>query len=134
MKRLLLLIAGCGLVHGAQAQDELGRLFFTPGERSALDARRASRVPDKPAPAPIILSPVTRLDGYVKRSSGPSTVWINGESLSHGAPRADGSVAVPVGDDGQRVPLRPGEAHDRTSGEVRDVIGDGDITIRRRTR
>ena len=35
---------------GARAQ-ELGRLFFTPEQRAALDARRKARVPDKPAAA-----------------------------------------------------------------------------------
>ena len=52
----------------AQAQ-ELGRLFFTPEQRAALDARRKARVPDKPAAA-VVASPVTKLDGFVQRSSG----------------------------------------------------------------
>lgn len=56
----------------AQAQ-ELGRLFFTPEQRAALDARRKARMPDKPA-ATVVASPVTKLDGFVQRSSGPSTV------------------------------------------------------------
>ena len=131
---LLLLIAGA-----AQA-DELGRLFFTPAERAALDARRKARVPDRPAAA-VIISPVTRIDGYVKRSEGPSTVWMNGESVLEGSPDAprihatarsgDGRVSVPVGDNGRRVELKPGEAIDRGNGEVKDVIGNGEIRIRR---
>jgi len=118
---------------------ELGRLFFTPDQRSALDARRKARVPDKPA-AVVVASPTTRLDGYVKRSSGPSTVWVNGESLPEGSPEApridagrseEHRVSVPVGEGGQRAALRPGEILDRGSGEVRDIIGDGEIRIRR---
>jgi hypothetical protein len=121
-----------------QAQ-ELGRLFFTPEQRAALDARRRARVPDKPAAA-VVAAPVTRLDGYVKRSGGPSTVWINGESVPENAPEApridatrgaSGSVSISVGEAGGRVRLRPGEALDRGNGEVRDVIGDGDIQVRR---
>jgi hypothetical protein len=129
---LLLALAPC-----AQAQ-ELGRLFFTPQQRADLDARRKARVPDKPAAA-AVASPVTRLDGYVKRSDGPSTVWINGESATEGAadaPRIDrgpsGSVSIGVGEGGGRVRMKPGESLDRGNGEVHDVLGDGEIRIRRR--
>jgi hypothetical protein len=123
----------------AQAQ-ELGRLFFTPEQRANLDARRKARVPDKPAAAAVVASPVTRVDGYVKRSAGPTTVWINGESVADNAPeapridtgRADGgAVSITVGEGGGRVRLKPGEALDRGNGEVRDVIGDGEIRVRR---
>ena len=55
-----------------QAQ-ELGRLFFTPDQRAALDARRKARVPDRPTVTTTV-SPTTRLDGYVKRQGGRSTV------------------------------------------------------------
>ena len=137
MKRLLCLalLLGAG---AAQAADELGRLFFTPAQRAALDARREARVPDRPAAA-VVVSPVTRIDGYVKRSQGPSTVWMNGESLSEGGPEApriespqgEGRVSVTVGEGGRRIRLKPGQALDRGSGEIKDVIGDGEIEIRR---
>ena len=140
MKRLAFLsmiFLGMPSAH-AQGQ-ELGRLFFTPEQRAALDARRRARVPDKPAAATVV-SPTTRLDGYVKRSSGPSTVWVNGEGLLETSPEAprigvtrsgDGRVSVGVGERGERVGLKPGESLDRASGEVRDVIGDGEIRVRR---
>jgi hypothetical protein len=123
----------------AAAAEELGRLFFTPDQRQALDARRKARVPDKPAAA-TVASPTLRLDGYVKRPDGRSTVWVNGESLGEGsqpdAPRIgsgsrDSRVSVNVGDSPSRVELKPGEVLDRGNGEVRDVIGDGEIRIRR---
>jgi hypothetical protein len=124
-----------GISYETQAQ-ELGRLFFTPDQRSALDARRKARVPDKPAAA-IVVSPTTKLDGYVRRSSGLSTVWVNGEALPEGsaeAPRIgqgpDGRVSIPLGDGGRRAGLKPGEALDRNTGEVRDVI-EGEIQIQR---
>jgi len=138
MRRLVCLLALMLAAPAAGAQ-ELGRLFLTPDQRASLDARRKARVPDKPA-AVVVASPVTRLDGYVKRSSGPSTVWINGESVSDNAPEApridtsrgaSGSVSISVGEAGSRVRLRPGEALDRGNGEVRDVIGDGEIQVRR---
>jgi hypothetical protein len=125
------------LVAGNCLGQELGRLFFSPEQRAALDARRKARMPDKPA-AVVVTSPTTKVDGYVKRSAGPSTVWVNGEALPEGAgeaPRigrgADGRVSVPVGEGGRRAALKPGEVLDRGTGEVRDVIGDGEIRIRR---
>ena len=134
--RLLLLLA-FALPAPVQAQ-ELGRLFFTPEQRAALDARRKARVPDKPAAA-TVTSPTTRLDGYVKRSQGPSTVWVNGEGQLETSPEAprigatrrdDGRVSIGVGESGARIGLKPGEVLDRGTGEVRDVIGDGEIRIR----
>jgi hypothetical protein len=136
MKRLLLAVIALLAPSLAPAQ-ELGRLFFTPEQRAALDTRRKARVPDRPA-APVVTSPTTRLDGYVKRSGGPSTVWVNGESVTEGAPEAprigSNEVSVPVGDGAARVRLRPGEVLDRGSGEVRDVLGDGEVQVRRRAR
>lgn len=116
-------------VQAAEAQ-ELGRLFFTPEQREALDARRRARVPDKPAAA-VVASPVTRVDGYVKRSGGPPTVWINGESMTDTVPD-DGRVPVTAGEGGARARLKPGESLDRGNGAVRDVIGDGEIRIERK--
>ncbi len=140
MSRALLLVLGLALLHDADAQ-ALGRLFFTDEQRAALDARRKARVPDKVS-APVVASPVTRIDGYVKRSQGPSTVWLNGESLNEGGshgprietrgPDGEPRVSVNVGEPGNRVRLKPGESLDRGTGEVQDVIGDGDIEVRRR--
>ncbi len=139
MKRVLLAASAAALAAFSMPSlsQDLGRLFFTPDQRATLDARRKARVPDKPA-AVVVASPTTRLDGYVQRSGGPSTVWVNGESLTEGAadaPRisrgAEGRVAVPVGEGGRRAALRPGEVLDRGSGEVRDLLGDGEIRVRR---
>ena len=133
MKPLVAFIAFALLAPPAGAQ-ELGRLFFTPEQRAALDARRKARVPDRAAP--LVAAPVTRVDGFVKRSAGPSTVWINGESLTENAPEAPridargSGVSLSVGESGQRLRLKPGETLDRGNGEVRDVLGDGEIRVR----
>ena len=137
MKRTVcgLLLAAL-LVAPALGAEPLGRLFFTPEQRAALDARRKARVPDKPAAA-VVASPTVRLDGYVKRSDGRSTVWVNGESQGESgsdAPRIgsnDGSVSVNVGESAARVTLKPGEVLDRGNGDVRDVIGEGEIRVQR---
>lgn len=115
-------------------QPALGRLFFTAEQRALLDARRRAGVPDEAAP--VAASPTTRLDGFVKRSGGKSTVWVNGQPIPEVAPDAprigagEARVAVPLGDSRARVGLKPGETLDRGTGVVRDVIGDGQIKVR----
>jgi hypothetical protein len=137
LARLALLLAL--LPAGAASAQELGRLFFTPEQRAALDARRAARLPDKPAA--VAESPTTRVDGYVKRSSGKSTVWVDGEAMPDGL-QIEGlrvqrgndptRVTVTVGEDGRRVVLRIGETLDRATGEVKGVLGDGELRVERR--
>jgi hypothetical protein len=138
MTRALLFMALVASIPAASAQD-LGRLFFTEEQRAALDARRRARMPDKPAAA-TVTAPTTRVDGYVRRSGGPSTVWVNGESQGvegADAPRIEsgqrqGRVSVPVGDGAVRFSLKPGQVLDRSTGEVRDVLGNGEIQVPRR--
>jgi hypothetical protein len=132
---LLLVASFSSISHPCSAQ-EVGRLFFTPEQRQALDARRRARLPDRPN-APVTTSPTTRLNGYVSRENGKSTVWVNGEPLPESAseaPRinASGRVGVNV-ESGARATLRPGEVLDRGTGEVKDVLGNGEIRIERRT-
>ena len=65
-------------------------------------------------------------------------MFINGEAVPEGsaeaprvdADRRDGRVPIGVGE-GARVPLKPGQAVDRGSGEVRDALGDGRIEVKR---
>jgi hypothetical protein len=134
---LVSLIAGLASSTGVGAQ-ELGRLFFTPEQRAALDARRKARVPDKPAAATPQSEPITRVQGAVQRGGGRSTVWVNGEAIPEGSPggaqpapgaKDPGRVTLPAGEGAQRHDLRVGESLDRASGEVKDVIGEGEIRI-----
>jgi len=132
----LIVIALAACAAAAQAE-ELGRLFFTPEQRAQLDERRKAHVPDKPA-AVLIESPSTRLDGYVKRAHGKSTLFVNGEAIPEGV-ETEGMRVVPdrgsgdratifTGDSGRRVPLRVGESLDRGTGAVRDVV-DGEVRV-----
>ena len=137
--RRALLAAAILLAAPQAAAQELERLFFTPEQRSALDARRKARLPDKPAAA--APSPTTRIDGSVRRSSGRSTLFVDGEALSDSAQPeglqlrrgADPSrVTVIVGEDGRRIEMRVGETLDRATGEVKDAIGGGEVRVRPR--
>ena len=134
MTRLAALLVLGLLSAPSAAQEPLGRLFYTPEQRQALDARRRARLPDRPS-APMVASPTTRLDGYVRRENGKSTVFVNGEPLPETAPEAPrigtGRVTVNVGESGARAGLRPGESLDRSTGEVKDVLGNGEIQVRR---
>jgi len=138
--RITLVAVGITLASAGSAKaQELERLFFTPEQRAALDARRKARVPDKPAAVAAIESPVTRVNGAVQRGGGKSTVWVNGEMIPEDAqaegarvtPRSPkpGSVSIPEGENAPRRELRVGESLNRGSGEVRDVIGEGEIKI-----
>ena len=67
----------------AVAQESLGTLFLTPAERTRLDALRKGEgaVPGRTGAA----AAATRdhaLTGYVQRSDGRTTVWIDGRAVS----------------------------------------------------
>ncbi len=121
--------------------DELGRLFLTPEQRTTLDARRKARIPDKPVTT-VIDSPVTRLDGFVSRGGGKSTVWVNGEPVPEGSqpeglrvqPKRSesGRVTVNIGETENQVDLKIGQSFDRSTGEVRDSLDGGDVKVHRR--
>jgi hypothetical protein len=139
---LCLLLSGGLLVSSSTAgAQELGRLFFTPEQRNALDARRKARIPDKP-PTVAVESPVTRLDGFVQRGRGKSTVWVNGEPVPEGTQpeglrvrprRSDsGRVTVDIGETENQVDLKIGQSFDRGTGEVRDSLDGGEIKVNRR--
>ncbi|MNC92618.1 hypothetical protein D3C83_90780 [compost metagenome] len=58
----------------------------------------------------------------------PEGAQPGGARVAPGGP-ARGRVSIPAGESTQRQELRVGESLDRNSGEVRDVIGDGEIRI-----
>jgi hypothetical protein len=83
------------------AQPTLGRLFFTPAERTALD--RA------PADAHASTEPTSRtLNGIVRRSDGQGTVWIDGKPQVRRL-AGTGRVAVKTAS-GDELGLKVGES------------------------
>lgn len=119
------------------AGQELGRLFYSPAERAALDAGRQAgtrRAVAAETPAPL------RIDGYVRRSGGGATVWVNGKTFSDGALEGvriapgswnPGEVVVSRRSKGSDLKIRVGSTVDAGSGVVLDVIEEGQLRIGR---
>lgn len=119
---ILVLAAGSACAQVPQ----LGRLFTTPAERQQLDQARlrgitattqAATPPAPPPPAPAPPQPLV-VSGFVKRSNGPSTAWINGEVRGT---TAGGYIARAP--DGRSIVVKPGQEYDPATGSVRDVPG-----------
>ena len=100
------LSAHIGPAHAA-ADDALGRLFHSPQKRAVLDELRILNI----STAGEASSEYLRVDGIVRRTNGPNTLWINGQVQNDKAPvartRRD-SVEVVVGD-GRRIEIKVGE-------------------------
>lgn len=132
---LLLLL----LVHGLASAAELGRLFLTPAERAAIDAARSGVERARAMPSAITAdneetatsvqleapAEAVTVNGYIARSAGAATVWINGRDGAPGklsAPARDGQrVNVPLKGGGGQVALKPGQSFDPDSRQVSDA-------------
>lgn len=112
---------------------ELGRLFFTPERRQALDRQRQLNLPER---REIPEDPTLTINGVVTRSSGKRTVWINGVAQDDGG--AGSSVAVtPNRANPGKVIVQPdgapasrasvGDTVNRNTGETADLLGGGVI-------
>lgn len=77
----LLLVAATAAV----AEESLGTLFLSPEERARLDALRRGDAPAAPGAA---AARDHALTGFVQRSDGRTTVWIDGRPVMVPARRA----------------------------------------------
>ena len=122
-------IAGVLACAGALAAEPLGRLFFTPAQRSALDAGKIIGEP-RAGQAPVRASGPRelRLDGVVTRSDGEFTVWVNGQASDQVPPPRIG-VAVKSEPAAARIKLQGkpgtrtiqvGQSLDTRTGVVRE--------------
>ena len=82
-ERILLALALACAAAGAGAA-ELGTLFHTPEERARLDSLRRGESPERAAAG----GGAREVTGFVKRSDGRSTVWIDGVPMQVATPRA----------------------------------------------
>jgi hypothetical protein len=89
-RRIVLALALCMPLFASAATPALGTLFHTPEERERLERLRRGE-PDTPAvPTPGATAAVT---GFVKRSDGRHTVWIDGAPVT-----VRGNQAAPIFD------------------------------------
>jgi hypothetical protein len=141
MKYLLAIaIIALPLIAKADEPARLGRLFFTPAERASLDVLRANnKAPDKVIKAediskdeilPAVESaPVAKqaviMNGYVSRSDGKNTLWVNDHEVSEKNANKDISIGhlknnqVKVIVDKNKVAnLKPGQVYDPNTGKI----------------
>jgi len=72
---LSLIVAGTNV---AEAQS-IGRLFFTQKERAALDRVRSGQPAETVDVGPVAPKRPAEINGFVRRSSGKDTIWIDGQ-------------------------------------------------------
>src|SRR5687768_9334675 len=137
---LLLMLAAALLPLPAAAQQQqepMGRLFFTPAQRSSLDVARSQRAratlsTERTEEQPAVPQEQTiTYGGAVRRSDGKSTVWINGRPVTEqeaaagatvvGRVGADGSVSLQVPQSGRSVQLKPGQSIELLSGTIEEA-------------
>lgn len=120
-----------------RAEDDFGRLFSSPAERKKLDMLRKSQQLIATTPQQNISSqlsdvelpePIT-MQGYVKRSDGATTLWINNKTVhenstqdqveigrlnkpKHSSHDAADSLTVRIPATGKNVRLKAGQQYD----------------------
>ena len=93
-ERLALAVALLALGVPCLAAEGLGTLFMTPEERALLDRQRRGEPVE--ALAASAAPRVREVTGFVKRSDGRNTVWIDGNPVPTRAPKA-GPLLDPSG-------------------------------------
>lgn len=129
-------LAAAAVSAPASAQEQLGRLFFTPAQRASLDVARSQRAraavateksEQEATPVPQTIT----YSGHLRRSDGKTTVWINNQPVHDresagaaaivGRVRPDGSVTLQVPQSGRSVNLKPGQSVELLSGAVEEA-------------
>lgn len=121
----------------ATSAEPLGRLFFSPEQRVALDQQRWEE-PENGEPQENTI----RFDGVVLRSSGRNTYWLNGKTQNEkrraiaeivpGNSKTAPEARVPM--PGAPIRIRIGEAVNPSSGEKRALLSDDALVIHRSQR
>jgi hypothetical protein len=125
MRSVLLPIGLCVALCANAAEEPIGRLFFTPQERSQLDRLRQSN--GGPVDAAGADSRTITVNGLVQRSSGKDAAWINSSArnahdatagdVAGSVARAAPAVAVKL-PSGRSLSLKAGQTYDPLSGRV----------------
>ena len=138
MRPLIILLCAALLPPAAVADETLGRVFFTPEKRAALERSRKLNLRQAQQMEGATMS----LEGIVRRSDGNGTAWINGRPHNVSDPRHGVAIGlrpdaagatVSVGDEAPSR-LRVGETVNRGTREKRDVLGEGRVAGRHHPR
>jgi hypothetical protein len=134
---LLLSVITTTLVAAGYARAEpLGKLFFTPERRAALERQRQLNIQETRTLEGSTIS----LDGIVSRSSGRTTVWVNQRPQNENASGTGVTAAVSpqnpaqaVVTPGEETPasLKVGESINRATREKVSALGDGTVVVKR---
>jgi len=101
---------------------------LTPQQRQDLDRRRATNRAEEEAPK-LKEGPLT-LEGHVQRSGGKAVTWVNGIPQYDSRASRDPTRVTVVPNEGEPgVSLKIGQIYERSSGEVRDTLNGGVITV-----
>jgi len=133
----------------AVAGNDFGRLFSQPAERAKLDVLRqnqklkvltpqetAQPVPPAGEDAPELPEPIT-MQGYVKRSDGVSTLWINGKAVQENSEvdqveighlngqknvskTGSDSVNVKIPANGRHIRLKAGQVYEPETNQIKE--------------
>lgn len=116
----------------------LGRLFFTPERRAALERQRQLNIREAEAQA-VEVGATLSVSGVVQRSSGKTTTWINNapqdEKESTGVrveiDRANPGRTTVIAGEEEPAHLNVGETINRSTRETTTGVGAGRITVKR---
>ena len=123
------------LCTGAATSADLGRLFFTPAQRTTLDNARKQNLrieigtekAPTPAPEPPLPQDVS-VNGVVRSSDGKSTVWLNNRpvtgrsasGISVSTNKNDSRVTLKVPETGRSIDLKVGQTVEIVSGTIQE--------------
>ena len=115
------------------APTTMGRLFYTPDRRLALDRQRGANRPTERK----VESRQLSFDGLVQRSGGKQTVWVNGRPLTERdaailqvtpSPSQPGRARLSIPNEAGHD-LAVGSSVNRETGEVRSPLGAGQVRV-----
>jgi hypothetical protein len=121
---------------GVACAGPLGRLFFTPERRAALERQRQLNIQETRT----LEGSTVSLDGIVTRSSGKTTVWVNqrpqdenaaGTGVTTAVSPKDPTRALVTPGEEPSASLKVGESINRATREKASRLDGGSVVVKR---